>query len=182
MKRLILIATIFVLFSSFIGFQSWQPVEGSVAHFKIRGLFGMYVKGTLGDMKAEIDFDEKAPERASISASVSAATIKTGIKKRDAHLRSDDFLDAEKYPLITFKSSSVSRNGEAYLAKGTLTIKDVSDTISIPFTVETVGNNRLFRGAFAIDRTHYHVGKKMIGMGKTVKVDLTVFCEQQRPR
>lgn len=177
MKRIIPAVLLLVIFSAFVSLNDWQPVEGSAAHFKIRGLFGIYVKGTLSGMKARIRFDENAPERSLITASVEVATIRTGNRKRDKHLNSDDFFDAQKYPLITFRSFEVSRQGSVFLARGLLNIKDVTDTVNIPFTVEHINNNRMFHGAFEIDRLRYGVGRKMPGMGRKVKVKLDVFAE-----
>jgi polyisoprenoid-binding protein YceI len=65
------------------------------------------------------------------SGSVEVASIDTGVAKRDDHLRSPDFFDAASHPQITFDSRRVIAEGERYDIPGTLTIKGVSQDVSL---------------------------------------------------
>ena len=88
---------------------------------------------------------------------------------RDEDLISDNFFDIAKYPKMKFVSTSISKGSEGYVAKGSLTIKKTTKTVSIPFRVE----NQVFKGKFVIDRLDYEVGESNWLMGD----DVTVFFE-----
>ena len=83
------------------------------------------------------------------------AGINTKNSKRDTHLLQKDFFYAEKYPIITFKSSEITKNENGYTAKGGLNITGNSQTIEIPFKYE---NNRV-TGSFTINRKDFNFGK-----------------------
>jgi polyisoprenoid-binding protein YceI len=67
----------------------------------------------------------------SFEGSVDVNRIDTNQEQRDTHLKSADFFDAEKYPKITFKSTSFTKNGDDYELKGDLTIKDITKPITL---------------------------------------------------
>jgi polyisoprenoid-binding protein YceI len=82
-----------------------DPVHSSV-QFRIRHLDVSWVFGRFGDVSGEVVVDPEHPELCSVSMTVKAASVDTGNEKRDAHLRSADFLDVEKHPEIVFRSTS----------------------------------------------------------------------------
>ena len=88
---------------------------------KTRGIF----KGVTGT----IDFDETNPSASSVSVVIPAATIETGTEARDNHLRSADFLDAEKFPTLTFQSTSIEQKGDRWAISGDLTIHGVTRSV-----------------------------------------------------
>jgi len=103
----------------------------------------------------------------SVEFSVKVASVNTRITKRDNHLRSEDFFDADQYPRMTFKSSKVEhREGDRFVAEGELTIKSVSKEVAIPFTYLGMRDNPLqegqkvagFEAEFSLDRLVYDVG------------------------
>jgi polyisoprenoid-binding protein YceI len=85
---------------------------------KVRGIF----KGVTGS----IDFDEANPTASSVSVVIPAQSIETGMQKRDDHLRSGDFLDAENYPTLTFRSTSIAPRADRWAITGDLTIRGVT--------------------------------------------------------
>ena len=91
------------------------------------------VSGKFSDFSVTIEYDESDITKSSVEAVIKAASIDTGIENRDKHLRNADFFDVEKYPEITFKSSSVVKKGKGFVANGTFTMHGVSKEISIPF-------------------------------------------------
>lgn len=79
-----------------------------------------------------IDIDRQRPENSSVTARIDVRSIDTGIRKRDDHLRSPEFFNAEKYPEITFKSRSVKRTGaQSGDILGDLTMHGVTRPITL---------------------------------------------------
>jgi polyisoprenoid-binding protein YceI len=70
-----------------------SQIEFAVKHMMITTVRGQFRKFTV-----EVDFDEKQPERSTVVAHIDSSSIDTGMEARDAHLRSADFFDAEKFP------------------------------------------------------------------------------------
>ena len=85
--------------------------DGSTIAFQVRHLLGT-AKGQFHRFSGTIDLNRDQPERSSVSARVEAASIDTGIRKRDAHLRSAEFFNVAKFSEITFKSRAVKQTGE----------------------------------------------------------------------
>ena len=105
--------------------------------FDVRHFFTK-VHGRFNDFQATILFDEKDPSKISVDASAVTASISTDNEKRDGHLRSADFFDAEKYPALTFKSTKVTANGKnKYKIAGDLTMRGV--TKPVVFDAEFLG-------------------------------------------
>lgn len=72
--------------------------------------------------------------KSNVEFTVQTTSVDTAVKARDDHLRTADFFEVEKWPTMTFKSSSIVKAEEGgYVAKGTMTIKGVSKEVSIPF-------------------------------------------------
>jgi polyisoprenoid-binding protein YceI len=106
----------------------------SETSFQVRHLM-MKVRGRFTDFDGTITVDESAPAQSSVQASIRAASVDTSQPDRDAHLRSADFFDVEKYPLLTFKSTAVRRTGAAtYDVVGDLTIRGVTRSVVLPTT------------------------------------------------
>ncbi len=115
--------------------QIWNidPDHSSV-NFSVRHIF-VPIPGRFDAFGGTIRFDPDNLEGSSIDISIDTASVNTFVAKRNEHLRTPDFFDVTRYPAMTFKSSRITHTGgNAYLAQGTLTIKDVSRDIALPFT------------------------------------------------
>jgi len=126
--------------------------------------------GTLTSLKANIEFDEKDLANSKISASVEVKSLNSGDEGKDKHLKSADFFDADKFPLISFASTKIIAAEKGFVATGTLTIKDSVKVIELPFTFDNKGAEGTFQGKFSIECGDYGVTKK----GKKVPVDITL--------
>ena len=95
----------------------------TAAEFCVRHMMVTFVRGHFKDIHGTLIFDPANPGATSVEATIEAAGIWTGEAARDAHLKSADFLDVEKYPKITFTAKQVEVTGadEAILT-GELTI------------------------------------------------------------
>ena len=119
--------------------MAWEidPVH-SQAVFSVKHLMITTVRGQFNVLRGKLDIDEQQPENSWVEAEVDAASIDTRDEKRDAHLRSSDFFDAEKYPAITFKSTKVESVGaNEYRVTGNLTMHGV--TKEVTFAAEYSG-------------------------------------------
>ena len=104
------------------------PILGGLSH----------VRGKFNEFTASIVYDDKDITKSSVAATIKAASIDTGIERRDAHLRNPDFFEVEKYPEITFQSTRVEKKGKGFIAHGTFTMHGVSKEIALPFTINGV--------------------------------------------
>lgn len=111
-----------------------DPVHSSV-NFKVRHMMVGKVRGQFKDFDVTVWGDMADLTKAKVEAVIKVASIDTQNSKRDDHLRSEDFFFVEKFPTITFKSSSVEKKGDDYVLKGTLTMRGVSKQVEIPFEV-----------------------------------------------
>ncbi len=104
----------------------------SEAGFKVKHLVISTVNGKFNDFEGSIETEADDFENASISFAARVDSISTGVADRDAHLKSDDFFNAEAYPELKFKSSSFSKiDDEEYVLKGNLTIRDITKPVSL---------------------------------------------------
>jgi polyisoprenoid-binding protein YceI len=106
--------------------------DHTVAVFSIRHMMIANVHGHFNKIKGTIHFDPDDVIHSSVEVSIDASSICTGIKKRDDHLRSPDFLNVEKYPEILFRSTKVeSTDGKRCKVNGALTIHGVTQTVTL---------------------------------------------------
>lgn len=178
-----MVRTVFVLVAWMLAYLSTaaqlQPCATSLqppsSGFKIKNA-GMYTEGTF----AKAEFSITQIGRAfSITASADVKSLDTGIGMRDNHLRSADYFNAEKYPRITFVSSSIvadPSNPQKFTVTGMLTIKEVSKNIAIPMIVKREGGNMVYSTNFTIDRTAYGVGKNHWTLSNEVRIALAFSC------
>ena len=102
------------------------------AQFKVRHLMVSNVKGDFDKVTGTVVLDEANPSASSINVTIDVSSISTREPQRDAHLKSADFFDVEKFPTITFVSKEVVKSGEdTYEAVGDLTIHGVIKTIDL---------------------------------------------------
>jgi polyisoprenoid-binding protein YceI len=103
-----------------------DPAHSS-AQFSIRHMMISNVRGGFSSVKGTVEYDAADPGATVVNVTIDPATIKTLDDQRDAHLKSADFLDVEKHPAITFKSTSVSSTGAGEMdITGDLTIHGVT--------------------------------------------------------
>jgi len=100
--------------------------------FKVRHMMITNVNGSFGQFSATASSEGDDFANASFAFSAAIDSINTGVADRDAHLKSDDFFNAEAYPALTFNSTSVlKKNDEHYEISGDLTIRDVTQKITL---------------------------------------------------
>jgi len=167
--------------------EEWkiEPVHSNV-YFDIRHTYAT-VRGMFNDFSGKLILDPDDPNASNIEFTVQVDSINTHINNRDNHLRSDEFFDAAKFPVMTFKSTGVKEvKGNQYIIEGDLTIKDVTKKITVPFIYYGMKENPLkkgqmvagFESRFTINRLDYHVGTGKFAdmgvVGKDVNIVVTV--------
>ncbi len=123
--------------------MAWEidAVHSSVG-FSVRHMMVSTVRGHFNVMRGQLHIDEQEPAQSWVEAEVDAASVDTRNAQRDAHLRSGDFFDVERYPIITFKSTRVERvSDQEFKVTGDLTIHGV--TRSVTFDGEYNGQSNI---------------------------------------
>ena len=122
------------------------------------------VRGSFDEFAGTAVLDGANPANSRVEVTIEAASIDTRNAQRDEHLRGNDFLAMQEYPKITFASTGVRQVGETtFEVTGDLTIKGVTNEITIPFEFEGAakdpfGNQRVgFEGSVTINRRDYGV-------------------------
>jgi polyisoprenoid-binding protein YceI len=110
-----------------------DPVHSEVA-FSVRHLMVSKVRGRFTRFAGEIVTGEDVAE-SSVEATVDLASVDTGSDDRDAHLRSADFLDVERFPTLGYRSTAVRPEGDAFVVDGELTLHGVTRPVSLALEV-----------------------------------------------
>jgi polyisoprenoid-binding protein YceI len=122
---------------------TWQidPAHTTVG-FSAKHLMITTVRGRFADVRGSIRFDESDLTRSSVEVEIAAASIDTRTEQRDAHLRSADFLEVEKFPAITFRSRRIETVGDdRYRVVGELRIRDVTREVVLDVTDDGRGRD-----------------------------------------
>jgi polyisoprenoid-binding protein YceI len=159
--------------------------------FTVRHMVVGKTRGRFASFTGTIVIAEE-PAQSSVRLEADTASIDTRDEGRDTHLRSPDFLDVEKHPKLTFESTSVTGEGTSWTVVGDLTVKDVTQSLSIELVLEGVvdkdpwGNARVaFSGETEINREDFGLTWNValdtggVLVGKTVKISFEVEAVKQ---
>jgi len=138
-----------------------DPVHSQIG-FAARHLMVSKVRGKFDKFDVQIVTAEK-PLDSTVSVSIDAGSVDTGTEMRDNDLRSERFLDVANHPLITFKSTSVTQDGDKYKVVGDLTIRGVTKQVTLDvepggLSADPYGGTRAgFSATTEINRTDFGV-------------------------
>lgn len=190
--RALLIAALFAATPLFAAEAFKIDGAHSLADFRIRHMMSN-VTGKFGAMEGTVNLDRANPEKSSVDFTINAASINTANENRDKHLRSADFFDVEKYPTITFKSTSVTAAGkDQYNVTGRLTMRGVTKEVTLPVTFlgyakDPWGKERAgFELETTLNRKDYGINwNKALDQGgyllaDDVKVSISIEAVQQK--
>jgi polyisoprenoid-binding protein YceI len=164
----------------------------SAIYFSIEHIYST-TRGYFKDFTGTILFSPDDLAGSRFDFEVQVKSIDTGNSKRDGHLNSADFFDSREFPTMAFKSTAVKHvKDNQYVVEGKLTVKDVSESVSVPFALLGVRIHPFdekkevagFEARMTIDRLAYHVGGgKYYDMGVVGKdVDVLITLEAVRKR
>lgn len=157
-----------------------SSVKFSIRHFVAK------TTGSFGDFEGTLTINRDDLTMSSVEATIKIPTVDTDSEKRDAHLQEDDYFDASKHPLMTFKSTKWSKaKGEnKFKVTGDLTMRGISKEVVLD--VELLGFGEGMRGAYlsgweasaTLDRTEWGItgGQPAVG----TEVDVTINIEAIR--
>ena len=143
---------------------TWKidPAHSS-AEFKVKHMMISNVKGSIKGISGDLQEHATDSSLSMIEATLDVSTLSTGDAQRDGHVKSADFLDAEKFPTIKFKSTSVEKKGsDEYAVIGDLTIHGVTR----PVTLEVEGPSAAQKDPW---------GNTRIGLEATTKINRKDF-------
>jgi polyisoprenoid-binding protein YceI len=122
------------------------------------------VRGAFNEFEGTTTLDGTDPSKSTVNITIKVASVDTRNEQRDGHLKTNDFLEIDNYPEITFTSTSVAHDGgNDFQVTGDLTIKGVTKSVTIPLEYQGAakdpfGNDRIgFEGSVAINRSDYGV-------------------------
>ena len=152
--------------------------------FMVRHLMVSKVRGSFSEATATVTIAED-PLQSSVTAEIQTGSVETGQPDRDNHLRTGDFFEAEKYPLMTYRSTGIkSHSGNEFVLDGELTIKDVTRPVELLVEFEGVGRSPYgfdvfgFSASTEIDREDWGLTYNMaletggVMIGKKVKIEI----------
>jgi polyisoprenoid-binding protein YceI len=168
-----------------------DPVHSRVG-FAVKHMVVSTVHGRFTDYSGMITYDDKDPSKSSVNVTIKTASINTDNAGRDNDLRSANFLDTEKFPEITFKSKSVEKKADGFVAHGTLTIRNVPKDVDLVFTLSAPvdsGRGKILgaEAGLTINRQDYGVAwsRSMAGgelvVANDVRIEINVEARQAQP-
>lgn len=194
MFRKLLLTSLALLFLYSTGFAATTYVVDTPhtqIHFSVTHLMFFKVRGTFTEFSGEVDVDPAAQTLTAARATIQTASVDTREAKRDEHLRSDDFFDAENHPTITFVSKSVTGTGENIEVVGDITIRGVTKEITLQGSfvgamIDHQGNERAgFVATGTLNRKDFGLNWNRaietggVVVGDTVEIGLEIAAVKQ---
>lgn len=192
MKKIILSAAVFFMSAAAFAGTTWS-VDNSHSNvkFSITHLVVSEVEGSFKTYGGKVTAPSDDFQNADIQFSVDVASINTDDANRDGHLKGEDFFNAEKYPKMTFKSTSFKKvNGKNYVLEGDLTIRDITkrvkfDVVHTGVVKDPYGNTKAgFKAKTQIKRFDYGLkwsaAVETGGLVVSNEVDITLNIELKK--
>ena len=133
----------------------------SFVQFKASHMGFSWLIGRFNELEGELNFDDANIGNSSVSVTINTASLDSNHAKRNKHLKSDDYIDADKFPKATFKSNKVMQHGDDIMISGDLTFHGVTKTMQIKAQLVGAGKDpwggfrRGYEGVATIDKTAF---------------------------
>ena len=163
-----------------------DPVH-SQADFEVRHMSVSNVRGAITNITGTVIWDPKDPSKNSVNAVLSATTINSGSDYRDKDVKGADFFNVEKYPTLTFKSTSVKASGKGFKVTGDLTMAGVTRSVVLDVTGPSSPQKGMQGGIVTgleatttVKRTDFNLGTKYPNAVVSDEVKLTIDVEMDQ--
>jgi polyisoprenoid-binding protein YceI len=174
--------------SAFAQSSTWTIDKNhSQVNFAIKHAMVSTVRGSLSGVTGSVVWDDKDPSKSSVEATIDATTVSTNNDARDKHLKSPDFFNVEKFPTLTFKSTSVTSSGGKLQVVGDLTLAGVTKSVTLTVDGPTAPvkgqGGKLVTGFSAtgtLKRTDFNFGSKFGGTALGDDVQFTIDVEASK--
>ena len=171
--------------SAFAQSSSWTiDPNHSQVNFAIKHIQVSTVRGSISGVTGTVVWDEKDPSKSSVQATINTTTVTTNNEKRDAHLKSPDFFNVEKYPTMTFKSTAVTGASGKLQVVGDLTLAGVTKSVTLdvdgPTPPQKGMGGKLVTGFSAtgkLKRSDFNFGSKFTEPSLGDEVQFTIDVE-----
>ena len=169
-KYLIAAATVFLLSSfGFVLLHHWEITGEHIIKFE-----GKYAHGVFEKLSGSIVFDPDNLAASKFDVEVDVNSINTGNELKNKHAKSEKWFDAERYPVIRFVSSDISRLDSGYIVRGDLQLHGIARQISIPFVFLRDTGKPVFKGSFKVNRGDFGIGKTSGKESDSTAIELSV--------
>lgn len=168
--------------------SSWTiDTNHAQTNFQIRHMGVSTVRGSISGIKGTIVWDQKDPSKSSVEATIDTNTVNTNNMARDKDLKSANYFNVEKYPTMTFKSTSVSRANGKLQVVGDLTLAGVTKSVTLdvdgPTAPQKGMGGKMVIGLSAtgmVKRSDFNFAPKMpsVALGDEVQITIDVEADQ----
>jgi len=191
MKKQILLLLLALVLTTATSFAETYQIDSTQTqiNFSIKHLVFLTAHGHFKNFTGAVQADFKNRVLTEANATILATSIETNLKKRDKYLRSQDFLNVNQYPEITFNSKKITGSGDNITVVGDLTIKEITKEITLTghFLKTTDSSQEEFRPGFTangvITRDDFALSQKTstkVMLGNKIKIELKVVIATQQ--
>ncbi|HEY6764945.1 MAG TPA: YceI family protein [Candidatus Sulfotelmatobacter sp.] len=181
-------ALLFSGVSAFAQSSSWViDTNHSQVNFQVRHMGVSNVRGSISGVTGTVVWDDKDPSKSSVEATINATTVSTNNDKRDTHLKSPDFFNVEKFPTMTFKSTSVTGSGGKLQVIGDLTLAGVTKSVTLDVDGPTAPQKGMggkmvtgFSASGTLKRSDFNFGTKFAPPMLSDDVKFTIDVEADK--
>jgi polyisoprenoid-binding protein YceI len=168
--------------------QSWTIDHNHTqVNFQVRHMGVSTVRGSLSGITGTVVWDDKDPTKSSVEATIDATTVSTNNDARDKHLKSPDFFNVEKFPTLTFKSTSVTGSAGKLQIIGDLTLAGVTKSVTLDVDGPTApikgqGGKMVtgFSATGMLKRSDFNFGSKFASPVLSDEVKFTIDVEADK--
>lgn len=153
----------------------------STAIFRVKHMNTSYSYGRFNDITGQFALDDQDPAQSRFDLQVKTESLDTGHAGRDKHLKGPDFFNAVQYPTLSFKSTSVSKDGaDSYQVTGDLMLHGVTRPVTVKITRTGTGKDMRgrptagFETRFVLKRTDFKMGNMTAVVGDEVSIIVSV--------
>lgn len=188
MKRLLL-ATVTAMFLLPLSAQAADTYQLDPTHTNIlfhANHFGFSnPSGHFGITTGTLTIDDKDPSKDAVDVTIDVKSLLTGVPKLDEHLKSKDFLDADKFPTMTFKSTKVEATGETAKVTGDLTLHGVTKPVTLDVKLNKQGEHPMlhkaavgFTASGMLKRSDFGISAYVPNVSDEIRIDIETEAEK----